>query len=480
MNLIKKLVPALVWAGGLLLSNPAQAETCADLWNDCWDNCEDLWGGDDHIWGCRLGCGAYAHPICTDDGDDPATRLDKRWTSDVAVDAGGNTVTVWADDRDGNGAFQIRARGLTSYGSRRFERTANSTSRGQQEAPAVAMDHNGNFVVVWQDDNDGNGLYQIYARGFHRSGSQRFAQKTVNVRGAGNQVAPAIAMDPDGNFVVVWLDDVNDDGEFDIRGRGFHADGSQRFAERTLNPNTAGQQLGAAVAMDDVGNFVVAWQDDQDGNELFQIHARGFHADGTERFGLQTVNTIAAGQQLAPDIAVNPTTGDFVVAWQDDNDNNGTYEIMARGFDADGSEVFPPMIANTTPHYQQLAPAVAMDTSGNFVVVWEDDSNNNGYFEIYGRGFDASGSQVYAQRRINGGSAGQQVAPAVAMDAAGRIVACWQDDRNKDGLFKAYTRGFSNAGTERYAESGPDAYSAPPRDPARPPPPSWRPPEDYL
>jgi len=39
--------------------------------------------------------------------------------------------------------------------------TVNSVSKGQQRDPIVAMDTDGNFVVVWEDDKDKNGWYQI-------------------------------------------------------------------------------------------------------------------------------------------------------------------------------------------------------------------------------------------------------------------------------------------------------------------------------
>ncbi len=55
------------------------------------------------------------------------------------------------------------------------------------------MTIDGKFVVVWEDDKDGNGYYQIYARGFNANGSQRFADMTVNSVASGQQRRPAIA-----------------------------------------------------------------------------------------------------------------------------------------------------------------------------------------------------------------------------------------------------------------------------------------------
>ncbi|MCP4260075.1 MAG: S8 family serine peptidase, partial [Planctomycetes bacterium] len=46
---------------------------------------------------------------------------------------------------------------------------------------------------------------------------------------------------------------------------------------------------------------------------------------------------------------------------------------------------------NSVSSGQQRNPAVTMDAFGNFMVVWEDDQDNNDFFEILARGFDAAG-----------------------------------------------------------------------------------------
>jgi hypothetical protein len=172
-------------------------------------------------------------------------------------------------------------------------------------SPARAQtDSMGDFIVAWEDDQDGNNVYQILARGFSANGSQAFSDQTVNSVAAGQQLKPAVAMDASGNFVVVWEDDQDGNDVYQILARGFHADGTERFADITVNSVAAGQQLKPAIAMDASGNFVVVWEDDQDGNGVYQILARGFHAGGSERFADITVNSVAAGQQLKPAIAM--------------------------------------------------------------------------------------------------------------------------------------------------------------------------------
>jgi len=329
------------------------------------------------------------------------------------------------------------------------DRTVNTEGSGQQERPDTAMDSSGFFVVSWQDDRDDNGVFQIYARGFGPGGCESFADIVVNSVSTGQQEKPAIAMDSDGNFVVAWEDDLEKDGKYEIFARGFYADGTEQFSDITVNSTTSGQQIKPAVAVDSGGAFVVTWQDDKDDNGYYQIYARGFHANGTERFPDMTVNSESAGQQKDPAIAMHPG-GQFVVAWEDDQDKDGKYEIFARGFYADGTERFHDITVNSDTSGQQINPAVDMDAGSNFVVVWQDDKNDNGYYQIYARGFHSGGTELLPDMTVNSESAGQQERPDIAMDAGGNFVVTWQDDQDDNGYYQIYARGFDGLGDERF------------------------------
>ena len=76
------------------------------------------------------------------------------------------------------------------------DRVVNPESPGDQLAPKVAMDENGNFVVVWEDD------------------------RTINGDGDGQQFKPSVAMTANAGFVVTWEDDLDTDGSYDILARG--------------------------------------------------------------------------------------------------------------------------------------------------------------------------------------------------------------------------------------------------------------------
>lgn len=67
----------------------------------------------------------------------------------------------------------------------------------------IAMDQSGRFVAVYQtDDSD---MHGICFRRFDENGSPLDIKRLVNTKATGQQGEPAVAMGPDGSFVVVWV-----------------------------------------------------------------------------------------------------------------------------------------------------------------------------------------------------------------------------------------------------------------------------------
>ncbi len=336
---------------------------------------------------------------------------------EAGMAANRDMVFVWEDDTDGNGYYQIKMRGFTRFGRESFsQRTVNVHAAGQQKRPHISTCHDGRFNVVWEDDTDENGYYQIKMRGFTADGNERFAQRTVNAEPEGQQYRPRVAMAPDGSCVVVWQTDRNNDGSFDVRMRGFNADGTVRWSDRRVNPESRGNQRNPRVAMAPSGDFVVVWEDDTDGNGYYQIHMRGFDGKGNQEFGRTTVNVKSAGQQLHPDVAVD---SEFrpVVVWSDDRDENGYYQIKMRGFENDASERISERTVNTTAKGQQRYPSICMEADGKFVVAYEDDRNNDGKANILIRGYNADGTQAFSPKHVSNRKGGRKVRPSLVAPA---------------------------------------------------------------
>lgn len=354
----------------------------------------------------------------------------------------GNFVAVWEDDRDGDGKARAYVRTFDADGNVVVEEAAVSRFKhADQRNPDVAVDTQGNFVVVWEDDRDSDGVYEIRASGFRANGRQMFHDVSVLPRGAGPQLHPAVAVDGNGAFVVVCQADADLDGLYEIMGSRFSSRGRAQGPAFMVNTEAVGQQRRPDVAMDPGGRFVVTWEDDQEGDDNFHIMARGFYQSGQERIASFLVNTVATGHQEYARIDMDQA-GNFVVVWQDDKDGNGYYQIYARGFAVTGAERFADMTVNTTARGQQLAPTVGMSPEGGFYVTFEDDNDGNGYYQVYARGFYADGSQRRSTFTVNSDASGQQYVPSAAMGTPEHVIIAWQDDMDGDGNFAVLVRNF--------------------------------------
>jgi hypothetical protein len=86
------------------------------------------------------------------------------------------------------------------------------------------------------------------------------------------------------------------------------------------------------------------------------------------------VNTFTAGgqetacppQPYAPQkaVAINPTTGAFVVTWSSQNQDGNGWGVYAQRYNASGARDGGEFRVNTYTNSDQNDPAVAMDTAG--------------------------------------------------------------------------------------------------------------------
>jgi hypothetical protein len=82
----------------------------------------------------------------------------------------------------------------------------------------------------------------------------------VNEYTTSHQLLSDVAVDEDGNFVIVWESYAQVGGNFEIFGRRYDAAGQGMGGEFLVNTYTSGAQQYPAVAAGDRGDFVVVWQ----------------------------------------------------------------------------------------------------------------------------------------------------------------------------------------------------------------------------
>ncbi len=169
------------------------------------------------------------------------------------------------------------------------------------------------FIVVWTSSGGQDGANNgIYLRRFDAAGNPLTPEIQVNTYITNNQQNPAIAMDSSGNFVVVWESQDQDGSGYGIYAQRFNANGTTNGAEMQVNTTTANDQTSPSVAMSNTGSFVVTWTSVNEDGSGKGVFARQFSGTWGSAF---RVNSTTANDQFDPAVAMNKATGDFVIVW---------------------------------------------------------------------------------------------------------------------------------------------------------------------
>lgn len=311
---------------------------------------------------------------------------------------------------------------------------------GDQVWPAVSLKPSGGFVV-WQDnytDGTGSGLS---ARRLDATFSPTLSSFRVNAQGVGNQEHARVAMLPNGGAAFVWQGGVA--GRTRIWARFLSASNTWVTGDVLVNTFTNHFQVYPALACLKDGNVVVAWGSygqEATTNAYQGLFAQRLSPTGQKLGGEFPVNAFTLYNQRTPAVAAL-AGGGFVVVWVSEQQRfENSVDVMGRLFDANGSPVSSEFRINTDNNVC-ANPTVAAATDGGFVVVWaeRDRLNRNNGWDIWLRPFTAGGGGG-AVRRVNTHLYGDQFLPTVTASGTDLLVA-WTSlgqDGSEEGIFARF------------------------------------------
>jgi hypothetical protein len=241
----------------------------------------------------------------------------------LASDDDGDFIVTWTS-LQGTAYLGVFAQRYSSAGTAQSgEFEVNGPFTASKSGPAVAMDADGDFVVVWQTSNlDGNGG-GVFGQRFASSGAPRGVEFQVNQYTLNTQHDPQVAMDNDGDFVVVWASLILDGQNEGVLARRFGSSGAPLTDEFVVNSFTLDDQQVAAVAAEADGDFIVTWRDDVHDGDVTGVFARRFSSSGTPQAVQFQVNSYTTGAQSSAWLDFD-SDGDFVFVWQSVHDGAGT------------------------------------------------------------------------------------------------------------------------------------------------------------
>ncbi len=365
----------------------------------------------------------------------------------VARDADGDFVVTWTDGtiESGPGIFGLRFNSAGDILGSQFH--VNTHTPSIQDYSSVAMESNGDFVVVWNSFSQTFlSTYAIFGQRFTSAGATVGVEFQVN-SSTFYAFQPRIASDADGDFVVAWQS-LFFDPNTAVVARRFNSSGSALGAEFMLNTFTTQKQGNPGVAADADGDFVVVWESfgSQDG-QAYGIFGRRFNSLGTPQGAEFQANSYTLESQRAPAVAAD-ADGDFVVTWmslhQDGVFPYGNLGVFARRFTSSGVGQAIEFMVNVRTLSYQRAPEIAGDDSGDFVVTWtSSDGTPTAEMGVFARrvGSAAIGTEFQVNTyTVNGqGEVNGTGLHAIDFDADGDFVIAWTtqepQDGNADGVF---------------------------------------------
>lgn len=312
-----------------------------------------------------------------------------------AMDADGDFVVAW---RNGSAfARRYNAAGVAQGNEFRV----NTTSGVGFPGPEVAMNASAGFVVAYAaSTGHGNNVQtDVFSQRYDATGAPLGAElRVTNSTPAEGYVD--VGMDGDGDFVVTWHH--NDGSGLSVYARRYNSAGVAQGSQFLVNTSTTGDQFAPKVALDADGDFVVNWmsyQDGPSGQGALGIYGQRYNAAGVPQGGEFQVNTYTTDAQDWPDVSMD-ALGNFVVVWRSQGqDAPATAGIFGQCYDASGAPLGSEFQVNTYTTSHQAYPAVAMDATGDFVATWQSYQQ------------DGSGRGIYAQRYAPAAPASASASP---------------------------------------------------------------------
>lgn len=292
----------------------------------------------------------------------------------VAMDGAGNFVIAWRSSLQGSPGGTIFAQRYAADGSRlggEFQVGPDDSDRDSQSEPQIAMNASGDFAIAWSNREIGalaeslgqNNLEErwLEIRTYAADGTPRIAPTRTTTR-ADDQFprAPRVAMDANGNFVMIWA---SASGGTLLRAQHFDIGGQALSPAYNVNEISPDIDVDlATVAMSPEGTFAVAWEGYTFGYQPLGIFVRRYSGPQTPLGAQQIVAPPGAGLVERNAISLAPN-GDLLIAAH--ADNRVSYAVQT----AAGAVRGPSRISNSG--FPALFPAVARSGDGTAIIAWQ-------------------------------------------------------------------------------------------------------------
>jgi hypothetical protein len=315
---------------------------------------------------------------------------------------------------------------------------------------SVAVDSDGDFVITWMSYFQDGDAYGVYAQRYNSHGVAQGSEFRVNTTTTGDQYGPVVAMDSVGNFVIAWQSYGQDGSEYGIYAQRYNSSGVAQGSEFQVNTYTGGQQDYPSIAMDSDGDFVITWQSAEQDGYGYGIYAQRYSSSGVAQGSEFQVNTSNSSQSY-PAVAMD-SSGDFVICWMSFEQDGQYGGIYAQRYNSSGVAQGSEFQVNTYTDNFQDNPSIAMDNDGDFVITWQSEGQDGDGYGVFAQRYNSSGVAQGGEFQVNTTTANEQSVPSIAMDNDGDFVITWQSYGQDGDGYGVFAQRYNSSGVAQGSE----------------------------
>jgi hypothetical protein len=341
----------------------------------------------------------------------------------IALDADGNGVLVWQQGGATRATDRLWLSQFRAGGAWDTPRPLNMPGKGHAERPQVVFDSAGNLLLAWtQSDGTRRNIWAVRVSSAGTWGEMQLLEQRD-----GDAAELSLAADGKGNAFAVWRQDSG--AGSGIWSTRYTAASGWGPAQRLEN-GFPGSAERPALAVDAAGNALVAWQThDTDGSNVWSARFRA--GQSWSRPVRLNRDAVAASPHVVLD-----RQGNGIAVWQQRKD--ARWGVAASHFQIGTDWSEPQIIADR--YADARLPQVASGRSGDGVVVWEQQQATR--CAVWASRYTVAAGWSGAER-IDGNPGSHARQPQVAFNGDGEAVVAW---RQVDGAHSNIVTTRFNAG----------------------------------